>query len=151
MTVAFSPVTVADSIAEINISGVTIKSLENIPQSGTLIMPVLFPQPNGFISDIEVSRESFGGGTTAAMNFMYTLHYVFLFSELGSGLSQLDPYSPLIEKLETIWEKIAETDTVTGLVDMQLAGVETLGQVEDPSGNQYWGALFSLRCLEYAQ
>jgi hypothetical protein len=151
MTIALSPDTVADSIAAINISGVTIKSIDTIPPTGNMIMPVLFPQPGGFITDIDVSRESFGTGGIAATNFMYTLHYVFLFAELGSGISQLDPYSPLIEKLKTVWETIITNDAVTGLVDMELAGVEGLGQVEDPSGNQFWGCLFSLRCLEFAQ
>lgn len=151
MTIALSPKQVADSIAQLSISGVTINSIDAIPQSGQMITPILFPQPGGFITDIDVQRQSFGTGSIAATDFMYTLHYVFLFTELGSGLSQLDPYSPLIEKMELIWETIIANDAVTGLVDMELSGVEGLGEVEDPSGNKYWGCIFSLRCLEFAQ
>lgn len=151
MTVVLSPVTVANSIANLSISGVTIRSVDNIPQAGQLVTPILFPQPNGFISDILPETRSLGLGTTAAIDFNYTLNYVFLFAELGSGLSQLDPYSPLIQKLELIWETILTNDVVTGLVDLKLNGVQGLGEVEDPAGNKYWGALFSLRCLEFAQ
>jgi len=151
VTVSLSFVTVADSIADLDITGVTIKSIDGIPQSGQLVLPILFPQPSGFIDGITVENQSFGPNTSAAINFSYTLHYVFLFSEMGGGVGQLDTYQPLNEKLELIWESIIESDTVTGLVDMKLNGVEGLGQVEGPDGVQYWGALFSLRCLEFAQ
>ena len=151
MTVALSPKTVAENIALLSISGVTIRDLSNIPQSGQMVTPILFPQPSGFITDISVENQSFGPNTSAAIDFSYTLHYVFLFTELGSGMSQLDPYSPLVEKLELIWETMITNDAVTGLVDMKLNGVEALGDIEDPSGNRFWGALFSMRCLEFAQ
>lgn len=151
MTVTLNPATVANSIAAISISGVTMLDIDQIPQSGSLITPVLFPQPGGWLSDIAPTRESFGTGASGAINFMYTLHYVFLFAEAGSGLSQLDNISPLVAKLKLILEALLTNDVLTGLVDMMPAGVEGLGIVQDPSGNQYWGALFSLRCLEFAQ
>lgn len=151
MTIAFNPKAVADAIDDLTISGVTIKTVSNIPQSGQLVTPILFPQPSNFITDIMVETQSLGLGATAAIDFSYTLHYVFLFAELGSGLSQLDPYSPLIQKLELIWETITANDVLGGAVDIKLNGVEGLGEVEDPSGNSYWGALFSLRVLEFAQ
>lgn len=151
MTIALSPVTVANSISELSIAGVNIKSLEGMPTTGNMLLPLLMPQPDNFITDIVPVRQSFGSGTGKALDFNYTLHYVFLFTELGSGISQLDPYSPLIEKLEVIWETILTNDAITGLVDMELAGVEGLGAVQGPDSNQYWGALFSLRCLEHAQ
>jgi len=93
---------------------------------------------------IDRLRVLFGGSSPAA-------RCVALFAELGSGISQTAPYKPLVDMLEVIWETIITNDTVTGLVDMELNAVEGLGEVEDPSGNKYWGALFSLRCLEYAQ
>lgn len=151
MTIALSPKTVADSISELSISGVTIKSLEAMPTTGHLMLPLLMPQPDNFITDIVPVRQSFGSGTGKALDFNYTLHYVFLFAELGSGLSQLDPYSPLIDKLELIWESILTNDAITGLVDMELESVEGLGAVQGPDSQQYWGALFSMRCLEHAQ
>ena len=151
MTIALSYVTVADNIANLSISGVTVRTVSNIPQAGQMVMPILFPQPNGFITEIGVKNQSVGPNTAAAIDFEYVLHYVFLSCELGSGLSQLDPYSSLNQKLELIWETIMTNDTVTGLVDMRLNGVEGLGQVDGPDGGKYWGALFSLKCLEFAQ
>ena len=151
MTISLSPKQVADSIAGISISGVTVKSIGAIPPNVQMLTPILFPQPSGFITDIQVENQSFGTNATAKIDFSYTLHYVFLFSELGAGLSQLDMYSPLIQKLELVWEAIIGNDSLTGLIDMRLNSVEGLGEVEDPSGNLYWGVLFSLRCLEFAQ
>jgi len=151
MTVSLSPVTVANSIANIAISGVTVKSIGGIPPNAQLLTPILFPQPNGFITDILVENQSFGTNAIAAINFSYSLHYVFLFAELGSGVNQLDIYSTLIQKLEVIWEAIITNDQVTGLIDLKLNSVDGLGEIEDPAGNVYWGALFSFRCMEFAQ
>jgi hypothetical protein len=151
MTVALNPVNVANSISQLVIPGVTIKDLNEVPQGGALVLPVLFPQPNDFITDTEPVTQSFGLGTTAAIDFNYTLHYVFLFAEAGSGISQMDVLPPLIEQIKLILEAILANDVVTGLVDMKLAGLEGLGIVQDPSGKEYWGAMFSLRCLEFAQ
>lgn len=151
MTIALNPKAVADAIAGLTIDGVTIKSVGEIPQSGQMITPILFPQPDGFVSDIGVANQSVGPNTTAAIDFSYNIHYVFLFSEIGGGLSQLDPYSPLIQQLEVIWETIVTNDALGGAVDVKLNGVEALGNIEDPSSNQYWGSLFSLAILEFAQ
>lgn len=150
MTIALNFVTVAGSIASISISGVTVKDIDEVPMSGELILPVLFPQPNGWLSDIQPVTQSLGSLGSQKMDFNYTLNYVFLLAEQGSGISQTDFLSPLVTKLELIFEAILSNDVVTGLVDMQLNSLD-LGTVEDPAGNSYWGALFSLRCLEYAQ
>jgi hypothetical protein len=150
MSIALSCVTVANSIAALSISGVTVKDIDEVPVSGNLILPVVFPQPNNWISDIQPVTKSLGSLGTEKMDFSYTLHYVFLHSLQGSGISQTDHLSPLITKLELVLEAILNNDVVTGLVDMQLSSLN-VGTVEDPSGKPYWGALFTLRCLEYAQ
>ena len=106
MTIALNPKAVADAIEDLSISGVTIKSIGAIPQSGQMVTPILFPQPDNFVTDITVENQTVGPNTAAAIDFSYNLHYVFLYTEIGGGLSGLDPYSPLIQQLETIWETI---------------------------------------------
>ena len=132
------------------IAGIPIKDIDEVPESGHLILPVIFPQPSGWVSDILPERKSFGTGGSEKQDFNYTLHYVFLMAEQGSGLSQTDLTQPLAEAVELILETILTNDIVTGLVDMQVSALEMGGNVQDPSGNMYWGALFSLRCLEFA-
>jgi hypothetical protein len=151
MTITANPLTVADSISKLVITGVTLLDVDQVPDSAHMITPVIFPQPSGFISGIQPERVTFGTMGSQHENFTYTLNYVFLFSEIGGGLSSFAPYSAMMTKLMSVINTILNNDVVTGLVDMQLSGITGIGAIEDPAGKQYWGALFSLVCLEYAQ
>lgn len=151
MSIAISPLTVADSISHLSVSGVTIRDVDEIPDSVDMIYPIVFPQPSGFITAVQPETMSFGSNGTQKENFNYSLHYVFLFAPIGSDVNAFAPYTPMLTKLDLIVEAILNNDAVTGLVDMQLESIEGIGAIDDPSGNPYWGALFSLRCLEYAQ
>jgi hypothetical protein len=151
MTLAINPDVVAASIANLSISGVTIKDIDEIPDSVSLQCPLIIPQPNGFITAIESTSQSFGSLGDQASDFEYTLNYVFLFAEIGSGISAFTPYEPMIQKLVLIIEEILNNDVVTGLVDMKLESISNIGSIDDPAGNQFWGAFFSLRCLEFAK
>ena len=150
MTIVLSFVTVTNSIAALSISGVTILKVDEIPQSASLITPVMFPRPNNPITDILPTRKSFGTGGNEKTDFEYTLHYVFYLAELGSGVGQMEPLSPLLIKLDLILETIMNNDVVTGLVDMQLNDIEAIGPIQDPSGANYWGAVIGIRCKEFA-
>ena len=151
MTITCAVETIADSIAALSITGVTVKDIDQIPDAATMLCPILIPQPNGFMTDLDVSFESFGSNGTAKINIEYNLHYVFLYSEAGSGLNAFAPYAGLVGKIADIIEKITSNDAITGLVDIKLGSLGDIGIISDPAGNNYWGALFSLRVLEYAQ
>jgi hypothetical protein len=151
MTITSALATVADSISKIVIKGITVKDIDEIPQAASLACPLLIPNPNGYVSDINVEFQSFGSNTGAKIDMDYTLNYIYLHSEAGSGLGQYSIYSGLISKLSTIIVAILSNDAITGLVDMQLNGIGNIGVIEDPSGNQFWGVMFSLRVKEFAQ
>jgi hypothetical protein len=149
ITSAFS--TVTNSIAALSISGVTIKDIDEIPQSAQLLGPVLIPQPNDFVTEFTQTFQSFGSNGTAKVDFGYTLNYVYLHCEAGSGISSFDIYAGLITNLSAIVVAIASNDAVSGLVDLKIASISNIGVIEDPSGNQYWGVLLGLRVLEFGQ
>lgn len=151
MTVAVNIETVAGSIAALSISGVTIKDYDNIPDNAVGLCPVMLPQPNGYITDIAPSFESFGSNGSARMNLAYTLNYVFLHSEIGSGINAYAAFGDLMTKLAGIFVAIMSNDAISGAVDVRLQSVGNVGVVTDPAGNEYWGILFSLRVLEYVQ
>jgi len=151
VTISINFATVANSIKSLSVSGVNMLNIDQIPQSGSLVLPVVFPQPNGWLDNVNPIAQSLGSNGTEKMDFSYTLHYVFLYAEAGSGISQTDPIAPMLAKLELIVETILNNDAITGLVDMRLNGIEGVGRIQDVSGNDYWGALFSLRCMEFAQ
>ena len=150
MTVACNVNTIASSIAELTVSGVTIKDITAIPDSAQMLCPIIIPQPNDYMNNVSMSFETFGSNGAAKMNLEYDLNYAFLFCEVG-GVNSFAPFSGLMTKLAAVLVTILSNDTINGLVDMQLKSVGNVGVINDPAGVEYWGVLFSLHVLEYAQ
>jgi hypothetical protein len=151
MTVAVNLATVADSISKLSVSGITIKDIDQIPESAEMLCPLLIPQPNGFITDIRPTFETFGSNGAAKMNLEYTLNYVFLHSQIGSGINTYASYSDLIADMVLIIVSIMSNDVITGLVDIRLQSIGNIGVIPDPADNEYWGIQFSFRVMEYVQ
>lgn len=143
--------TVADSIAGLSISGVTIKDIDQIPDSAKLLCPLLIPQPNDYVTNLTYTRQSFGSMGAEKLDCTYSLNYIYLHCELGSGLGAYAPYAGIISKLELILETVMSNDTITGAVDIQVGNIGSIGVINDPAGNQYWGVIFSLNVLEHSQ
>ncbi len=149
ITVGFSIVT--NSIAALSISGVTVKDIDQIPTSASMLCPILFPQPNDFVTGITPTFETYGSNGGAKINMTYTLNYVFLECEAGSGISAFDAYNGLITHIAAILQAVLSNDAITGAVDITPHGIPNIGVIEDPAGNQFWGALLSFEILEYVQ
>lgn len=151
MTITSAISTVADSISNLSISGVTIKDIDSIPDAARLLCPLLIPQPNNFVSDISVTFETYGSNGGAKINTNYTLNYVFMFCEVGSGINAFSAFAGLMTKLSAILVAINSNDAITGAVDMKINTIGNIGVITDPAGVEYWGLQFSLRILEYSQ
>lgn len=151
MTVTVNLVTVADSIANLSISGVNVKDIDQIPESALPVLPVLFPLPNGFITDVNWTRLTLGDAE-AQMNLEYVLHYRYLHAVVGSGGGLLAVYSDMITNIAAILKKIFENSTLLGAVDITLESVSDIGALPDPAGQtQYHGVNIALRVLEFTQ
>jgi len=150
MTITSSIATVADSIAGLTISGVTIKDIDQIPDTARMLCPLLIPKPDNFVTDLSVSFETFGSNGGAKINTNYTLNYVFLFCEVG-GMGAFAAFSGLVSKLSAILVSINSNDAITGAVDVKINSIGNIGVITDPAGIEYWGLEFSLRVLEYTQ
>jgi len=150
MTITSSIATVADSIAGLTISGVTIKDIDQIPDTARMLCPLLIPKPDNFVTDLSVSFETFGSNGGAKINTNYTLNYVFLFCEVG-GMGAFSAFSGLVSKLSSILVAINSNDAITGAVDVKINSIGNIGVITDPAGIEYWGLEFSLRVLEYSQ
>jgi len=150
MTIASTISTVTNSIAALSISGVTIKDIDEIPDTARLLTPLLIPQPNNFVTDLSVSFETFGSNGGAKINTNYTLNYVFLYCEVG-GISAFAAFGGLMTKLSALFDAINSNDAITGAVDVKINSVGNIGVITDPAGNEFWGLEFSLRILEYTQ
>lgn len=148
MTLAVS--TVADSISKLSVTGVTIKDLNEIP---TEVLkrdcPTVYPKPDGFLSNFEPESVSMSSGTSVQLNVTYTLTYRFLHSPLGSDRGLFGVYQDMVNKTTAFLDKIIISDTITGLVDLQIADVSEFGPVSDPAGNMFHGCDISLDVLEF--
>ena len=151
MTITIGFVTVADSISKMTVTGVTMKDINEIPDAGQMLCPVMFPQPNGFVTGLSVERMSFGGAGTAKMDMNYILNYVYLHAETGTGISSFDAYSGIITNLAVIIKAILTNDNITGCVDMEINTIGEIGTIVDPAGNSFWGVLVSFKILEQIQ
>lgn len=151
MTINVQFDTVASSISDLSVDGVQILNIDQIPESADLLVPLLMPQPNGFVSDISPQFQSYGSGGTAKIDLQYTLNYVYLHAPIGSGISTYDVYKGLLTNLIAVFEEIFGNDAPEGAIDLQLSSLSDIGTVTDPGGHEFWGVLFSLRVLEHVQ
>lgn len=151
MTINSQIATVAASIAGLTISGVTNKGIDAIPESASMLCPLLIPQPDNFVTGLTYARQTVGSMGSAKIDCNYTLNYVYLHCETGSGINTYAPYAGIISKLETILEKILANDVVSGAIDIQISSIGTIGTIQDPAGNQFWGLMFSISVLEFTQ
>lgn len=151
MVVTSSITTIAESIANIQFDGISVKSINDIPESASLLCPLLIPNPSDFVSDYGVSFETYGSMGAAKINSNYSLNYIYLHCDVASGLGAFAPFLGIYQSLQVILETIFTNDVVTGLVDLQLGSIGKVGVITDPAGNEFWGVNFSLKVLEFNQ
>lgn len=151
MTINSQLDTIATSIAGLTITGVTIKDIDNIPDSAQGLTPLLIPQPNDYVTNLKPTRISFGGAGSAKMDLTYTLNYVYLHAEAGSGINTFAIYAGLIDNLLLIIESMMTNDNLNGAVDMELNSISDIGVIDDPAGNPFWGVFISLNVTEFTQ
>jgi len=152
MTVAILLEDIVSDIAALSVAGVNIRDLDQIPENAKNILPVLFPVPNGFITDLIWTRESFGAETAAAMNLTYVLHYRYLHAIVGSGGGLLAVYGGMIRNIILILKAIFSDSSLGAAVDVTLNSISDIGVHTDPAGElQYHGVEITLKVTEYIQ
>jgi hypothetical protein len=142
--------TVADSIAGLTVSGVTIKDIDQIPPDVTRLTPILFPEPLNYVTNFSMSRDSTGTDTDARKTAVYDLNYTFCFSPVGSD-RPLALYNEMVAKVVLIVNDILENSTITGCVDIELQNIPAFGPVPDPAGNMYDGCRLAFTVTDFLE
>ena len=147
-TVQFS--TIAQSIANISLTAKSIRTMDasNIPVDGLMYCPYFAPRPRDFITDIQFSREAFGTGGAEPMNLIYTMNWEYFHAPIGQVLT-FQKYSELLDNLAYLIQQIANSDAVTGAVDMTILNITSIAGIQDPAGNTYHGVELALRVTEF--
>jgi len=125
-----------------NSRSLVILTDSKIPESASGLGGVMFPNPDGFITDMAISRDSYGTNGSAKQTISYSLHYVFCDIPVGAGRSLGNNYDVLLADVLAILNVIAVNDTLGGATDFRLGALEGFGVIADPSGKQFFGALF---------
>ena len=148
MTVSLLLANIADSISQMSVSGVTVKDKDEIVADWESLPNVLFPKPDGWITNFSMDFKSFLQGTSAAMDVSYTLTYRFLGTAVGDLSTFPVAYSTLVNKLVLILNAFIALDApYSGRVELVVGSVD-IGPKDDPAGNQYHGADITINITE---
>ena len=147
---ALSTTTITNSIAALSITGVTIKDIDEVPDKVEgRDCPILFPEPDGFLSNPTVTPMSTGTAGSGYFDVEYDMRYTFLYKPVGAGRGLLATYPTMLSYALAIVDKIVVSDTVTGAVNLTFAGFEDFGAATDPAGNIFIGTRMLFHVLEF--
>ena len=148
MTISILLPDITDAIKDINISGVTVKDYDGIAASWQSMPNVLYPNPEGFLSDFALEYPTVLRGGSSPVDISYTLNYRFLGVEIGDLSQMPTQYAAMIEKVLAIIAAMISTDSpYSGRAEMEVVSV-SVGARADPVGNAYHGADISLKVTE---
>lgn len=139
---------VAAAIANLGVVGITILDLDKMKQALTdRDCPLLGPSANNpsFLTDWQARRISMQGN----QENRYTLNYTLYQAQVGADRGLFAQYPVMIENARKIVEALQALPRVAGCKSITLAGMPSFGQVFDASGQQFHGATFALRVIEF--
>lgn len=146
--------TVTNSIAALNVTGLTIKDIDEIPARVLgRECPILYPEPLDFITGWEAQKMTFGRLTTVKWMMRYNLTYTLLYAPVGSGRG-LELYAPTIAMACSFFDKLMESHPITGAELVVPAGIGVPGPIFDPTGpgtqgaEAFYGVRLTLRVEE---
>jgi hypothetical protein len=148
MTVSLNLANIANAISNLSVTGVTVKDKDEIAGAWVSLPNVLYPKPDGWITNFKIKYATVMQGASAKMDISYTLNYRFLGVQVGDISTFPKSYSLLVDKLVLIVNAIIAMDApYSGAMEMILGGVD-IGAKIDPAGNNYFGADFALLITE---
>lgn len=140
--------TVASAVAALTIQGITILDLNEMkPALTDRDCPLLGPSSNNpsFLTDWQARRISMQGNQQNS----YTLNYALYQASVGADRGLFTQYPAMVENARRIVEALQALPRVEGCKSIALLGMPQFGQVFDASGQQFHGAVFALRVIEF--
>ena len=117
--------TITNSIAAVSVSGLTIKDIDEIPQSANnRDCPLLVPDPDNFVTGFNANPDTFGAGSNRKWTVGYTLNYLLLYAVVGSGRTTvLEKYSGMVSMAFAFYDALFAVSDLTGSVDFEPGSV----------------------------
>jgi hypothetical protein len=139
---------VAAAVAALDIDGVTVFDLDDMPQAvDPRTCPLLAPSASdpAFLTDWETRRLTLQGNVQNS----YTLNYTLFQAKVGTDRGLFAQYPAMVATAQTVVDAFNGLSKVDGCKFIQLAGMPQFGPVFDASGQQFHGATLSLRVTEF--
>ena len=138
---------VAAAIAALDIDGVTVYDLSAMPQAvDERALPALGPSVDrAFLSDWTGRRIT----TQGNVEMTYTLNYTLYQAKIGKGRGLFEQYPVMVATAQAIADRFNSLSRVDGCKRLELAAYPAFGKVMDASGQEFHGAIISLRVTEF--
>ncbi len=148
MTLAIA--TIAENISKLSITGVTIHDLDELKdgikeRDGA----VLYPKPDGFVSDMRVEPKSFGSAGSRSYDVTYSLHYMLVYAPIGTGRGLFDKYPGMVAAAFSVIDELIENDALAGTQEFQVRAINQFGPVSDPVGKGFHGCEIVIDVTEF--
>ncbi len=146
--------TVAETIAALEVDGLEIRDIDDIPAEAGLRGALLIPLP-AYVTDFTMTRVSFGGGA-AKIDVTYTLNYRLLYAAIGTDRAlNLSVWGGMVEMVAAIWDAFIAIgvfdDEHTEVVDVTPLAPANMGIVNDPSDRAFYGCDLAFQVTEFAR
>jgi len=143
---------IVSAISQLNIPNVSIKNLEQIASSWTSTNKVLYPNPNqdGFITGFTMEWERDIADNITLRQASYTLNYRYLGTQIGDLSNFSKAYGDVAADLAVITNALVNAaQSILGSTQGQVTlGSISIGNKQDPAGNQFHGADFAINVIE---
>jgi len=141
--------TIATSIAAYDVTGVDIKDIDKIPEAVTdRQCPIMFPDPDNFVTGFELSRESYGTDSTAKKDVKYTMNYLFLYCPVGATRTLAAAEDKLYTKAAAILDAFADDSNPSGAIDA-VPVLGNAGVLQGPNGDNFFGCRIAINILTF--
>jgi hypothetical protein len=127
----------------------TILTDSKIPESAQGLGGVMYPNPDKFLTDMNITNVTYGTNGAEKIDISYSLHYVFCDFPVGSNRSLGANFDVLLADTLAILNSVAINDTLGGASDFRLGELEGFGKISDPVGNAFFGAMFKFDVQQF--
>jgi hypothetical protein len=136
------------AISNLQVSGLTILDVTEIPEEAIALGPVLIPNPYGLITGSSCTHDGFGPVWTV----VFTLQYALLSDPVGAGrglASVVSRAMALAFRFEDAVLAIHTDPAFSFIDDIKIPNIGTFGPIQDPTGHQYYGANIEIEVTLY--
>ena len=140
--------TVAETIAALEVDGLLIRDIDDIPAEVGLRQALMIPMPN-YVSDFAMERAAYD----VLIDVTYTLNYRLCYQAIGSERAlTLTVWSGMVDMVARIWDAFMSIGVFNAdhneIVEVIPLAPSNMGIVNDPSDRAFYGCDLAFQVKE---